>query len=262
MTDTPLDTAFAAMEAAPGDDSARLRFYDRLANSELVLMLGAEPVGDSISPELFDVQETRFVLAFDLEERLSAFAGRPVPYAALSGRALAQMLAGQGIGLALNLDVAPSATLLPPEALDWLAGTLEHAPEKAEARPERLAAPRDLPEPLLKALDARLATAGGLARRAYLAKVVYDNGAQGHLLGITGALDGAEAALAKAINEALVFSGLEAGALDVAFLPDSDPLTAELARVGLRFDLPEPVRPERPAAAPPGSDPDTPPRLR
>ena len=73
---------------------------------------------------------------------------------------------------------------------------------------------------------------------------------------------GAETALARAVNEALVFSGIEAGMLDVVFLPDSDPSAAQLARVGLRFDLPEPPKPERTERIAPGSDPDSPPILR
>ncbi|MCT4556618.1 MAG: SseB family protein [Pelagimonas sp.] len=263
MTLTPLDQAHAEMQAAPEDDAARLRFYDRLAEAELFLMLAQTPQGDAISPEVFAVEGSSFVLAFDLEERLAAFAGKEVPYAALSGRALAGMLSGQEFGLGLNLEVAPSAILLPSQAMGWLVDTLEHAPVEAEARPERLSAPQGLPEPLLRALDTKLATAQGLARKAYLAHVTYEGGGVGHLLGLTGVTPGAEAALAGAINEALVFSGLEAGALDVTFLNDNDPLTAELARVALRFDLPEPPKPtlmeDRPA---PGSDPDSPPILR
>lgn len=261
MTETLLDTAFAAMQAAPDDDTARLRFYDRLAGSELFLMLAEEPVGENITPEIFDVQDAKFVLVFDLEERMTQFAGRAVPYAALPGRALAQMLAGQGIGMALNPEVAPSEILLPPEAITWLVGTLDNAPEEREARPERLAAPRNLPQVLLEALDSKLATTAGLARSAYLAEVTYEGGGIGHVLGFVGALEGAERALAGAINEALIFSGLEAGALDVTFVKDSDPLAAELARVALRFDLPEPEKPAEIKQVAPGSDPDKPPLL-
>ena len=262
MTTTPLDSAHAAMEAAPDDDTARLRFYERLADSELVLMLSAEPEGRDVSPEIFEIGDARFVLAFDLEERLSAFADRAVPYAALSGRGLAGMLAGQGIGLALNLEVAPSAILLPPEALAWLRETLDHGPAESEATPREIAPPRGLPDTLLAALDTKLATAQGLARKAYLAAVTYDDGTRGHLLAFSGTQPGAEGALARAMNEALVFSGLEAGALDVAFLPDDAPLLAELARHALRFDLPEPASPGRVEPVAPGSDPDRPPRLR
>lgn len=259
--ETPLDTARAAMEAAPEDDQARLAFYARLADSELCLMLTEEAKGETLSPELFDVDGDRFVLAFDREDRLAAFAGRPAPYAAIPGRALAEMLAGQGVGLGVNLDRDETSALIPADALGWLKETLGHAPNEAEARPEEVSAPGHLPEGLLTALDEKLARAAGLARRAYLAEVTYEGGAKGHLLGITGTASGAEPTLARAINEALVFSGLEAGALDVTFLEETDPLAARLARVALRFDLPEP---EAPAAAPsaPGSDPDRPPRLR
>ena len=39
MTETPLDLAFAAMQAAPDEDAPRLRFYERLADAELFLLL-------------------------------------------------------------------------------------------------------------------------------------------------------------------------------------------------------------------------------
>ena len=259
---TPLDHAHAAMEAAPDDDTSRLRFFDRLAEAELFLMLAREADGDQAEPELFDLGDTRYVLVFDTEDRLSRFAGREVPYAALSGRSIAAMLTGQGIGLAINPDVAPSSTLLPDTAVDWLADTVAQAPKEAEARPEQFNAPSALPEVLLQAIDAKLRTAIGLARRGYLAEVIYDTGTKSHLIGFTGTVPGAESALARAIQEALVFSGLEAAALDVVFLRDSDPVTAQLARVGLRFDLPEPAAPERAEAVAPGSDPEKPPILR
>ena len=76
---TPLDQAHAAMEAAPEDGAARMRFYERLADGELFLMLSAEPKGDDVSPEIFELEEGTFVLAFDRESRLADFAGRPAP---------------------------------------------------------------------------------------------------------------------------------------------------------------------------------------
>lgn len=257
---TALDTAHAAMTAAPEDDTARMRFYDVLATSELFLLLAAEPGADSIAPEIFDLSDARFVLVFDREDRLTAFTGRAVPYAALSGRGIADMLAGQGIGLGVNLDVAPSSLLLPSEAVDWLARITAQAPDKTEARVAELHPPSGVPEGLLTALDARLAAAVGLAGCAWLARAAYEDGRQGHVLGIAGTRPGAEDALAQSVREALVFSGVEAGGLDVVFLRDSDPLAARLSRVGLRFDIPQPPEPEAPTA--PGSDPDRPPILR
>lgn len=262
MTDhTPLDLAHIAMEAAPNDDAARLGFYARLADAELFLLLTEEPSDDNLSPQIFDVSEGRFVLAFDREERLAEFAEGTAPYAALSGRVLAGMLSGQGIGLGVNLGVAPSSMLVPSEAMGWLTDVVAHAPDEVETRIDELHAPAGLPEALLTALDAKLATAGGLASMAYLAAVTYEGGGKGHLMALIDPLDGAEGALAKAVSEALTFSGLEAGALDVGFFAASDPMAARLARVGLRFDLPEPQRPQGAPPPPPGMDPDNPPKL-
>ena len=260
MTMTDLDLAHAAMQADPDDDAARLRFYARLADTEVFLLLAAEPSGDTVDPALFEVEGARFALIFDSEERLSSFTGRVVPYAGLPARALAGMMAGQGIGLALNLDVAPSAMLIPAEAVDWLVDTLSHAPQEAEARLTGIAAPQGLPAAVLSALDRKLAVAGALADRAYLAAASYAGGGTGHVLVFVEAVAGAETQLANAAAEALRFSGIEAGVMDVMFARNGDPLTARLDRVGLRFDLPKPEPRQAPAA--PGSDPDKPPRLR
>ncbi|MFN3663010.1 SseB family protein [Yoonia sp.] len=259
---TDLDVAHAAMEAAPDDDAARLRFYERLADSEMFLLLGEEAEDDQIKPALFDVEGGKFALIFDREERLADFVGRAAPYAALPGRALVQMLAGQGVGLGLNLEVAPSAMLIPADAVDWLARTLSHAPSETEARIASISAPRHLPQSVVTGLDRKLAIAGGLARTAYLVAATYDNGVQGHVLAFVDAAPGAEKALASAAGEALTFSGIEAGVMDVLFLRASDPMAARLAKVGLRFDLPQPelTAPYSPTA--PGMDPAKPPKLR
>ena len=259
---TPLDKAHAAMEAAPEDDAARLRFYERLADAELFLLLEKEPENERIAPEIFDTSDASFVLVFDTEDRLAQFVGRVAPYAGLSGRVIANMLAGQGIGLAVNPEVAPSSILIPNEALGWLADTLEHAPDEVEAKVESFEPPAGLPEVLITALDAKLSTAGGLAKMAYLVGTTYESGSRSHMLGFVDVVPGADGALAKAVNEALTFSGIEAGALDVGFFAASDPVAAQLARVGLRFDLPEPPKAEDHVPVTPGSDPDKPPILR
>ncbi len=256
---TDLDTAHAAMMAAPDDDTLRLRFYERLADTELFLLLSGEPDGDKISPEIFDISDGRFALVFDREERLSEFVGRIVPFAGMAGRNLVSMITGQGIGLGLNLQVAPSEMLIPSDAVDWLAETLSHAPEQAEARITEVNAPGGLPEAVLTGLDRKLATAAGLARFAYIAAAVYDDNSRGHVLAFVDAVPGSEDALATAASEALTFSGIEAGSIDVMFLRAVDPLSAHLAKVGLRFDLPEPEVPAAPSA--PGMDPNKPPRL-
>lgn len=257
---TDLDAAHAAMEAAPDDDALRLRFHERLADSELFLLLTRDPLGDDVDPQMFEDEGQQFVLIFDRETRLAEFAGRVAPTVTLPGRGLVRMLAGQGIGMALNLGVAPSATLIPAEAVDWLAETLDHAPQATAARPVAFHAPKGLPEALILGFDRKLATAGGLARNAWLVGVTYADNTRGHMLAFMGALPEAEAALAAAAGEALTFSGIEAGAMDVTFIADGHPVGGQLARVGLRFDLPEPVAPLAPSA--PGTDPAKPPNLR
>lgn len=254
---TALDQAHAAMEAAPDDDAERLRYYERLADAELFLLLNEEPADDRLSPAIFDTSDGRFVLAFDREDRLTAFTEGPAPYAALSGRTIAEMLAGQDIGLGVNLGVAPSAFLVPAGALAWLSDTLQSGPEEFVERPEEISPPAGLPERLVTGLDTKLATALGLARMAYLVAVTYPGGRPGHMLAFIAPAPGAEGALARAISEVLVFSGVEAGTLDVAFFAATDPIAAKLAKHGLRFDLPQIE-----ATKPPGSDPTRPPKLR
>ena len=160
----------------------------------------------------------------------------------------------------MNLGVAPSAILIPPQAVDWLADTLAQAPAEVEARPTELTPPAGLPERLLESLDAKLAIAAGLAHSAYLAGVTYEQGQRAHLLAFIDPVPGAEPSLARAANEALTFSGIEAGAIDVGFFAANDPMAARLARVGLRFDLPTPQVAAAPGA--PGMDPERPPKLR
>lgn len=259
---TLLDQAFLAMEADPENDALRLRFYERLADGELFLLLEDEADGEAVTPEIFELEDGPVVLAFDREDRLAEFVGAPAPYAAMPGRMVAVQLAGQGIGIGLNLGVAPSSYMITPEAVDWLAETLGQGPDEVEARPVAFHPPGGLPEELLAALDAKLARAGGLAVAAFLARVTYEDGRRGHMLSFVGALPGAEATLARAAGEALTFSGIEAGEMDVAFLDAEDPALEALARVALRFDLPVPEALTEAAPRPPGSDPERPPRLR
>ncbi|MEP5758574.1 MAG: SseB family protein [Litoreibacter sp.] len=254
---TQIDDAHALMEQS---DEARLRYFETVASSELFLLLEGEAEGESINPQLFNVEGAQVALAFDTPERLAEFTGQVSPYAAMSGRVLVSLLEGEELSLGLNLEVASSATLLGPDAIKWLHETLGHAPVEVEARPEEFMPPGDISETLITSLDAKLASAANLAKLAYLAGVRYDNGVQSHLLAVINPVAGAEDALAKAINEALVFSGVEAGAIDVAFFDAADPMAAKLARVGLRFDLPEHEAPHAPST--PGSNPDKPPILR
>lgn len=263
-----LDRAHDAMAAAPDDPLPRLRFYETLARAELTLLLAEEPApGDDPVPALFDTGDGRFALAFDSDERLASFAEGPAAYAALPGRALLGMIGGQGIGLGLNLGVAPSSFLMPAGAVDWLAGILAppapHQPLAVADLAGRLRPPV-LGAALVAALGRKLGESAGLARFALLAGTDGRGGLPAHVLALIGVPAGAEAPLAQAISEAMAFAGAEPSALDVMFLAEADPLVARMGRFALRFDpppVPDPV-PEPPKQAPPGSDPSRPPRLR
>lgn len=248
---TPLDAAHAEMEAV-GDETSRRTFWGVVVASELCLWLDAEAEGDSVSPRLFEIDDVRYALGFDGEDRLAEFAGAAAPYASLPGRRLAAMLAEAGLGLGLNFG-APSEMLLPPNAVAWLAETAAVSADVVEVRPTELAPP-GLPPALVEALDRRLAAAEGLARRAWLANATWEDGRRAHLLAVEEAVPGAAEPIARSVAEALAFAGADV-AVDVTPVAAGSRLVMRLERVALRFDLPESPAPEAP-------DPSRPPRLR
>ncbi len=257
-----LDAAHLAMMANPEDDAARLRYYARLADGMLYLMLECEAEEGRVEPMVVTLDEGRVVLAFDSEERLAAASATPMPYVELPGRVVAAHLAGQQVALGVNLGAGEAEFLVSEEALIWLAQTLGNAPDELAARPIAFEAPRGLPVALMQALDAKLSRAGGLAQAALLAAVRYEDGRQGHMLAFIGAVPGAEGALTRAASEALTFSGVEAGEMDVTFLSPDASATVRMSRVALRFDLPEPAATAPAGPAAPGMDPSKPPILR
>ena len=256
---TPIDIAFSDMNADETNDIARLRFYERLIDCELFMLLEAESDGQSIRPDIFDVEKQQVALVFDKEDRLADFANSIVPFASLSGRSIISMIAGKDISLGLNFAVAPSSIILPPDVISWMAETISNGPIMAEAKIKEVFPPSGLPEIVVSALDTKLATMAGYADIAYLAEVVYDNDITSSVIIFINTKADAEVAIANAISETLIFSGIEAGSLDVMFLNSENPICAKLAKFGLRFDLPKLIKKGQPAA--PGSDPKKPPIL-
>lgn len=254
-----LDAAHAEMIAAGEDPAAPARFWERLVAAELFLLLAAEPAPDRAEPLILATGDGPVALAFDSEARLAEFLDAPAPWAALPGRAVVRLLAGQGVALGLNLGVAPSSILLPAAAVDWAAAALGDAPEAAEDAPGTALPPR-LPPAAVAALDARLAALGPAFGRAVLAALRYRTGREADILALTGVAPEREAGIAAALSEAVRLTA-EAGApFDIAFLPEDDPVLAALARVGIAFS-PAPAHAPAPApAARPA--PDRPPRLR
>lgn len=258
MTETILDSAHARRSDDPDDPRARLAFFERLADAELFLLLEAEPEDDVVEPLIFPIENVSFVVAFDTEERLSEFAG-PAPFAVISGRALAKLLEPEGFGLALNPDVAPSASIFPPEDMKWLVEVLGVAPSEWEAKPTSFVPPTHVPDEFLNALSEKLPATAHLARAAFLVAADMQDVGQRHVLAFVDAMPGSEGALSQAVLEALQFSGLDAGEVNVTFVESESEVATRLARVGLEIQLQESE--ERGMAAP-GMDPDRPPKLR
>ena len=260
---TPLDRAFLAMADAIEDEVRRLSFYARLAESELFLLLETEAEEDRMTPASFRVGDTPYLMVFDREERLMDFVRDDAPYAALTGRALCDISAGQDLGLALNPDVAPSSYLITPEVVNWLAEISVSTPQIVADAPLRIYPPSRAEAALLDALDAKFARMQGLARAAILVSAeggAADDGAlRAPLIAFLDTQAGAEDAIAMAVAETVQYFGGEIGAPSVMFLGGDSDAAARLADIGLRFDLPVPDAPAVPAA--PGSDPDNPPRL-
>ena len=260
MSQTPLDQAARAMLASDSDEAARLVYYRRLAASEMFLVLEEEPRGETVSPLILTPADGAMVLLFDREDRLADFMGAPAPYLGLSGRKLAQMLKGQGLGLAINLGVDGAEVALPADALDWICDSAPPPVDLTQTRIRQITPPSDLPEVLLQALDERLAGLAGQVETAVLALVEFENASRGHVLALGGVAPEAEHAIADSIAEALGFSGVEAGALDVLFLTTEDPHLAAFRKTGLAFEIATAPQPSAPKA--PGSDPERPPILR
>ncbi len=228
---TPLGRAAAMAAAHPDDDSTRLRLYEVLSGAELTLPLAGDGTDDEVEPVTVNVEGTPYVVAHDGPQAAGGST------ATLSGLALASIMEGQGAGLALHLGDDPAPFLIPPAALDWLAGSLADGPERVTARPVAAYAPEGLPLAFLAALDRRIAQGEGLAEAAWLAKVDWSDGSQGYLLAFVDARPGSEEPLAAGVNAAVALSGSGDVRLDVTFLAGGDPAIARLARVGLRFDL-------------------------
>ena len=79
MSETVIDRAFAAMQAAPEDEAAHLAFYERVADAELYLLLEKEAAADVIEPKVIEGGGENLVLAFDTADRLANFAGDVAP---------------------------------------------------------------------------------------------------------------------------------------------------------------------------------------
>ncbi|SDE15004.1 hypothetical protein SAMN05421538_104163 [Paracoccus isoporae] len=251
---TPLDALCPApFHTLP--DADRARVLNRLADTELFVALAEEPRGDRVRLHLFAFDGSQTGIAADSEDRLASFFGGPVAYAALPGRVLAAMLSAEGVALTVN-PRQRSEMMLDPATLGWLAEALSSAPQEERAASAYLAAPSpEMVAALAEPLATRLADMTGLAESAALVSARWPDGAQGHLIVVTGAPPPRHKVIAKALAEMIAFLPPLPDACDVAFdlkLPPNAPV--------IRAERNAPAAP--PALRAPGSDPDKPPILR
>ncbi|MCX7890041.1 MAG: SseB family protein [Rhodobacteraceae bacterium] len=255
---TLLDRAHARMQAAPEDDALRLAYYGALAAATLFVIV-RDAAADPPEPVVLPLSDGDVVLAFDAEERLAAFTGRPTPHAALAGRILVAALAGRGIGLLLNPGDGPAAFHLPAAAVDWLAATLAAAAAAGEDAPVAgllPAGPSDLA--LAAALAPHFADLPPGLATAVLVRAQLADGRAGPVLVLAGAPASARAPLASAAAEAALFAAADEE-IGLAFAPAGSPLARQALSTGLVLN-PGPSSARPPAG--PGTDPARPPRLR
>jgi len=99
-----------------------------------------------------------------------------------------------------------------------------------------------------------------LAEAAFLVEAGYTDGIRNRLLVIVGAEEQAAPAIAVAISEAVAFSGLEQGALDVTFAEAGSRIADQAEAVGHALELTSRAAVMGGPSAP-GMNPDKPPRL-
>ena len=240
---------------------AHLQFYNALLEAQLFLLLREETTGDVLLPQIREIESNCYVLVFDNEARLVDFCGDVAPYAAVSGRVLIEMLAGQDTGLAFNLNVSGSETLLPQDIIEWLYEVISQSPEISNARPKRFFPLGQKMEKTLAMLHEKLAHSTSLARRFFLCGVEYDDGAHGIILAITGANIDAEPELAKLAHQAFVFVGVYDMVFDVVFLEPNDRTLAAIKKQGIQLQFLKTEEKPSTQGHIPGRDPDKPPKL-
>ena len=253
---TPLDEALGAMRADPEADRLRRAYFDRLSLVELFLLLDAEPDDESVKPRVFELDDGPVVLAFDTEQRLTDFAGASF-YLGLPGAELIELVASSRLGLGINFGTDGAEVMMAPEDAAWLSARLAGQTQELTGPLSRLERPAASDE-LIAALDARLATAGGVLSEAVLVGTAEASGTQGLVLVLVDIGDADAAKLSRSIAQALAVLGQDVR-LDVTGLAHGDPRLAKIRQLGLAFAVPEPPTQATPEA--PGMDPAKPPKL-
>lgn len=241
----PLDQLWAKLGPSPKEPDLR-RYYQALLAAELFLPL-EEASQSGVTPYLVELEGTAHALVFSEESGLAAFFEEGADRVELTGAGLIEMLAGEGLGLALNPGLDRGQFFMPPETVTWLVEGDVEAGEKQFI----FKALGDVPSDALAQILDAVGTLSGRVEHAVLAGT--EEG------GLVLVLVEAEGALVPEFGRLL--SVVDAGvSLDLVLMTAADFTSSGLRDVGLALevpDLPEPV-----VMKAPGSDPEKPPKLR
>lgn len=265
--ETQLDRAVAAARSTTSDpeaSDAAARLVDLLLTEALICPVwppedGETPTADVapgsvISPRFVEQNGVETLPLFDTEERLAAFVDEPTEFVAAPGRAFFELAAREGVAVAINPNVASSASVYAPEAAAAIAEAARETDDALALAAGHMAAaytPSAPPEALLAALSARVAAAQALVSEAWLIELEPTGQPDGRLLALLmrptdAATDGALEELASELSRlgGVLLSqdaALDAVAaddpdrtlaLDVGFLSGDAPLMAAARRVG------------------------------
>lgn len=135
---TPLDAALAKYIA---DDNEHSQYYDLVLNSNFhIPTFDQEPEegqtevtgNDAISPVILESDGKSYLMLFDSEERLSAWAKQTVTFVVLPGYAIAEMTTPE-LHWAVNVGTDYSKEFVPDE-IAWLQDAVRKCHQAEEAR--------------------------------------------------------------------------------------------------------------------------------
>ena len=236
---TTLERALAMLQSKTEDPSLFSALLQRLTDAEVFVALEKNPSGRDITPKTVLFENLEYVAIYDTEERLSEASGTGTEYIGVSGRGLVQMLVGQGTGIALNPGSSALGYVFLAQTVEWLAATLNEKPNEIYDGIKQISAPAELKPKVLNSLSEKLASAQGLADFACLVEAVDFENQSMPMICFVGDLPGAEADLAKLMQEFLQFSEYEDRDWTVTYLAPDHDMIDKILKVGLRFDLPK-----------------------
>lgn len=251
--ETRIDEAWAVRAEDEATDEDAARFIDVLLAEALLCPVWGEPDAAAaedaeLSPKLIDLGGRETMLLFDTEERMAAFMEEASSFVAMPGHVYFAAIAGRGVQIALNLDVAVSSTVFDAETVDHIAAVLA---EDEIADVDDLSSlvfqpPRAASEALLTALSARLGSAAGAVIEAWLFEIADDGeagdaeegaeeSAEGDRLALGLVIEQEHSAVGEALGRELarLAGSIDPEGMDVALLAPGDALLEKIRAVGV-----------------------------